>query len=192
MLLNLTKQEMLKRRRLVDGLEPSSSLAAIERTDGISLDAMLLEDLRLWYMNLLDTADPQHLPCRDVKAECTASIVAPAAAIAVTFPAAARRPVSIRIRGWQRSAMILGHEHYDAVLRRQFNPYTAAAAGSPVAVTVPRARPDTPHQVLVWPKIAGNFIDEATAIIDPGPESYILDESLLPWRMHDSWFMIHD
>lgn len=66
MRLELTKNEMLalwKRRHF---LEPLRADCRIERSDGVDLDAIATEEMRLWYLKQLAEAPPDMLAPSDL------------------------------------------------------------------------------------------------------------------------------
>ena len=182
MLLNLNVSELLEYRRTMAGLEPALLDFTVERMDGIDISHIIAMRLRNWYLNLLDTAPAALLPVRDVASQ---AIVAPGqlnGTSIVTLPDGARRPVAIRMAGWNTAVPVLGVECLDRVVLLQNNPFTAATASYPIAV----ADAASITGVLVFP--SAQAVQQATAVMDPGEGTFILDESLIASMPLENFF----
>lgn len=182
MKITLTKTEMLKRRRIAGGLEPLLADCAIERTDGIDVDAILADELRKRYLDLLDRGDRSLVAADNIAA--TASCVSDGDELAggarVSLPALCRRVFDIQLRGWSRAVEVRPADEAEAIISRQQNPYTAASAAHPVAVFAGGAVAGSVPDILAWP--AGGTHPQAvavTAAIDPGEDYYTMDEAAL-------------
>lgn len=55
-MITLTRQEMLAQWKLRRALEPLRADCTAQRNDGIDLDRYLTEEMRSWYLRMLDTA----------------------------------------------------------------------------------------------------------------------------------------
>lgn len=101
--------------------------------DGIDLRRLAADEMRSWFMNLLDTAPRELLDPDDI------SDVAPVperladGRLAITLPESCRRVVGVRLAGWERSATILT-DRESAAARRQCSPMSRAGSHCPVAV----------------------------------------------------------
>lgn len=76
MTVKLTKEEMLRRRRIADGLEPLRTDCTIARTDGIDIDAYLATELRRRYLHLLDHAPRELLATENLSGDTDSRKVA--------------------------------------------------------------------------------------------------------------------
>ena len=180
MTVKLTKEEMLRRRRIADGLEPLRTDCTIARTDGIDIDAYLATELRRRYLHLLDHAPRELLATETLSGDTDSRKVAldETEGAQIDVPGRARRVFGIRMRGWQRAAEVLPAERLDEVVARQRNPYTAATAWRPVAVFTSGDSTGCTGPILAWP-LTGLYpeVEELVAVCDPGEEFYILDEA---------------
>lgn len=173
MIKRFTKEEMLLRWKRAYGLMASPALSGI--SDLNSLDALLLDEIDLWYDRLLLTADPSLLPREDVAAEAEAIWLTSNCA-EVPFPARGVRPVRLRMQGWTHDVTL-----FDAPssLRAQMQ-----------TLQWGRATPRTPVAVLFPGRLEAHGFENAdTAVIvrlemvvRPADDTYVLDTSLLPRR----------
>lgn len=175
MMLRITKEEMLKRRRIAAGLEPLRSDCSVERTDGIDIDAMLESSMRQAYLKLLDTAPP-HLVASTGLMASTELVPGSGNGTLVTLPASCRRAFTVRLSGWELAADVLPSSQAMHVIGRQLNPFTRATPAAPVAVLMPGDEGGAQQKIMAWPAGA---TAEITAAIDPGDHIYILDEAAL-------------
>ncbi len=172
MLVTLTHSEMLRLWRAAAGLEPMRADCTVERVEGIDANAMIEPRMRTWYLRLLDTADPALLPTADVRDEIVLSPCREHAAATAVLPERARRLLELRLTGWLNPARpcLPPEERLRGLLAR--NPYCAPGAVHPVCCVAGR-------RLHVAPFEAGDIVDVAIAVVDEGPDSYTLDESLL-------------
>lgn len=180
MKVTLSKEEMLRRRRLLGGLEPLRHDCTIEQSDGIDVDALLEAQLRAWYLNLLDTAPAELLAPDNISATVTA-VAADGGGVKLTMPAMCRRVFDVQLKGWQRAVKVLPASECERVAALQQNPYTAATAMRPVAVLMPGATGGKAAAVLAFPTPGGASpqVALATAVLDQGESIYSFDESAL-------------
>ena len=68
MKLVLTKEEMLKRRRIAGGFEPLRTDCTVEDTAGVDINAVLESELRAKYLHLLDHGPVEMLAADEVAA----------------------------------------------------------------------------------------------------------------------------
>lgn len=170
MLASFTSSEMLRLWRVAAGLEPLRADCTVEIVEGIDTDAMILNRMRAWYLKLLDTAPAQLLPVADIAPDLHLAH-APGGAATATMPARARRIIDIRLSSWMQPAE--PHTDTAAVLRLAANPYCAPGPHSPACTA-------TGRHLLLTPACAHtDTVVRAMAVTDPGPETYILDETLL-------------
>ena len=172
---------MLKYRRLSGGLEHLRSDCNIEQSDGISVDNLLEQQVRAWYLNLLDTA-PRHLLAPDnISTTVTASLISEgdAGGARITLPAMCRRVFDIQLKGWHRPVEVLPESEVSHVISRQLNQYTAATDSNPIAVFIPGEIRGISPQVIAWPTTATPQVLVLTAVLDQGKDSYSFDEAAL-------------
>lgn len=175
MMLRLSKEEMLKRRRIAAGLEPLRTDCSVERTDGIDINAMLESQMRQAYLNLLDTAPP-HLVASTGLIASTEPITGSKGTL-ITLPSSCRRVFTVRLSGWDLAAEVKPPSESMRLIGRQLNPYTRATSAAPAAVLMPGDEGGTQRKIMAWPAGA---TAEITAAIDAGEHLYILDEAALP------------
>lgn len=171
MTLTLTKSEMLALWRRVHGLDPLRADCTVEAVDGIDIDAWLEPKMRRWYLRQLDTASPALLPVRELARSC--SVAATSSALSpVTLPDGVRRVISVKLQGWKRPVEPLAWVDAAPRLARLASPFCQPGPCEPMAVI----RAD--GALLVAP-VKVPAVESLRAIIDPGPETYIIDETLL-------------
>ncbi|MCM1067801.1 MAG: hypothetical protein NC418_09550 [Muribaculaceae bacterium] len=182
MKISLSKAEMIERRRRALALDPLRTDCTIERTDGIDVDATLEQELRRWYLNLLDTAPRRLLAPENIagRLACSTSGEGAAKAAVIELPSNCRRVFDVKLDGWTHAVEVLPHSELSRVLACQNNPYTRATASCPVAVLGAGGADGRCADILAWPIVdlfpAASIV---TAALDPGPELYTLDESAL-------------
>lgn len=153
---------------------------AVEYTDGIDVDRLLEQELRAWYVNLLDTAPPEMLAPENIAGSTSAQAHIVPGAARISLPENCRRVLDIKLKGWSMAVKVLPSEHYQEMVRHQTNPFTASTIASPVAVMAPWSPDGVSAAVVAWPP--GSIqpqVETLTAICDPGPDKYILDETAL-------------
>lgn len=172
MIKTYSRSEMLVLWRRAAGLEPLRSDCTVDRTDGVDVDAMIEPRMRSWYLQLLDTAPVELLRVEDVAAEVvtTANVGRPGAL--GTLPPRVRRLVSIRQTGWKTATVPVGAAEGAERLRRSLNPFLAPGPQTPLCVVLGRSMELQPFE-------DGDVVVSARAVTDPGPATYVLDESLL-------------
>lgn len=167
----MTRSEMLACWRRALAIDPTPAGCTVAMFEGIDTDAVIGHHMRQWYLRLLDTADPALLPVDDIARDTTLAAAADSAT--VILPADVRRVVDIRLQGWARAVAPLARDSPEAVRRlaRMASPYARPGAGEPLAVQLP-------GRLFVAP-VDMPVISSLRVIRDPGPDTYILDESLL-------------
>lgn len=176
MKITLTKEELRRRLRLLAGLEPARSDCAVEYTDGLAIDSLLDSRLRAWYLDLLATADMSLLAPSDISSTVRLTDGGSGGS-AIALPAMCRRVAAVRLGGWTRATNVLPPTEAATVVRRQGNPFLAATADSPVAVELPGGDAGASGGILAWPP--SDSVELLTAVLDPGPDSFIMDETAL-------------
>ncbi len=171
MMLRLSREKMLERWMLFRGLGPVRGDAAVVRTDGLDLERLMEDEMRRWYVRLLDEADARLLPTDDVAGEATLKTDGAGGAV-IALPERARRGLGLRMSHWKREAVIAAEGSAEA--RRQDNRLARGGAWRPVAIAMPGGC------LRVTDIAAAGAVAELRAVVDPGPATYIFDESLFP------------
>lgn len=133
MLKTYTQSEMLAywKRRL--GLRTSTALG--DATDMTELDRKLLDDIDIWYEDLLAEAPASHLPVEDVADEASGYYISDNAA-EITPPERGVRLLSLKLSDW-RQAETESYSVYSDIGRLQRNRLTRATAEEPVVLHRP-------------------------------------------------------
>lgn len=171
----LTHNEMLSRWMLHCGYEPLRADATVVRADGIDLERLMGQQMRSWYLDLLDTAPREMLVTENVALTLTVESRPDGSAL-ITLPEDCRRIFSIRLEGWTREAQITTPD--TPLGRRQANPLLRAGCDSPVAV-------DNGRQWRLYspPPSRPVVVADAIGVMRPEAGVYRLDEralSLIP------------
>ncbi len=165
-----TQSQMLALWRRALGFDTLRTDCSIEVFDGIDLDTVILERMRRWYLGLLDTADPSLLPISEI---ATSLVPEAAGSIGVSMQLSEihRRIVAVHAASWNYA--VAPSEPDYAAMRLQFSssPYARPSSGSPLAWV--RA-----GVLSLAPCKLGEALS-IRAVVDPGPDMYILDDSLL-------------
>ncbi len=171
MIVNLNLNQILEYRRIAAGLRFLRTDCTVERVDGIDVDSTAAASLRLRYLQLLDTAPAHLLPTADI-----ASQIAVSAYGTAYLPASCRRLLNIRLSHWRLPAFPVSRADFNLSPRRRrvLNRYCAPGPVEPLAVTEPDG------SLSLWPFSPSGSVVRAIAVIDPGENSFSLDESLLP------------
>lgn len=163
---------MLKLWRMAAGLEPLRADCTMERVDGIDLSALIEPRMRAWYLQLLDTAPLHLLPVEDVARDIAVEFCGMHEGAAGILPSSVRRLLEIHVTGWNAHAVPCSPDTQPRRHRLALNPYSAPGIQHPLCSLSGR-------RLHMQPFEAGDIVDHALAVSDPGPESYILDDSLL-------------
>lgn len=175
MRIELTKEQILKRRRISGGLEPLRADYTIELTDGIDVNTILLTELRNWYLDLLANGDRGLLATENLASAVT--LVAMDGGLRIEVPDNCRRMFDVRLNGWNHVVAIRPSDEFERIKAMQQNPFTAATANNPVAVFLPGNMGGKTADIAVWPGSSG--ISLAVGVVDPGENLYIMDEMAL-------------
>ncbi len=168
--ITLTSDEMLERWRLYRAMEPLRADCVVERTDGLDIDTILRIQMRAWYLDLLDFADPVRLAPVDVAPRSMLLPEADGSAV-ITLPPDCRRLLELKVEGWEIPATLTVPGTQLAL--EQMNPYTRGSCHAPVAV-VNRFR------CRIYPLPSpGAAIEWALAAVAPADGSYSMDDSAL-------------
>ena len=171
---------MLEHCRKAGGLEPLRTDCSVEVSAGIDLNGHLELMLRKWYLDLLDTGDRELVAADNIAASVTAALnEGDTGGAVLTMPALCRRVFDVKMRGWATGTTVLPASEYGRVASLQLNPFTAATAAFPVAVSLPGATAGRAADVAVWPATASPRAEAVVAALDPGADYYTLDERAL-------------
>ncbi|MDE6277240.1 MAG: hypothetical protein K2M06_03945 [Muribaculaceae bacterium] len=176
MKITLSKNEMLGRFRLAGGFEHLRSDCTIEATAGVALDALLAEQLRRRYTELLSEGPRELLVVEDMSATAGEASYHSGGTGVVRLPADCARLFEISLEGWERPAAVAPAEALEALLMRGDNAYTAPTAERPSAAMGADGR-----TVYVHPASGSRKITLARGVRDPGPDKYTLEEAGLSW-----------
>lgn len=170
----LSKAEMLTLWKQRRHLAPLRADCIIARSDGVDVDSMCIADMRAWYLDLLRYGPRELLAPEDI-ARRSSCVVAPDGVAEIPLEADVVRVLSVRLSGWTAEATVETDPHA-AAARLQRNPFSRGGACWPVAVSVAGSGVLRVYGPVVR---AGTPVDLLEAVIDPGPERYILDEAAL-------------
>lgn len=158
---NLTQSQMLeiwRRKRMV---EPLRLDCTVSRTDGPDVDAILTEEMRSWYLDLLDNAPISKLAPVDITATCKIDVLSDGRLV-ITAPDGCRRILSVWFTGWDCPVNVA-----DEAAMNNFNPYQQR----------PAAYRLTPDRIAVGG--AQGSLRQVFAAMDISPVVYIFDDSAL-------------
>ena len=183
MKITLTQAQMLSLWRRAQGLEPTAAAVSLEQWESIDTEAQLALRMRQWYLRLLDTGDETLVATSDISAQISLRRVGEGV-YAATLPSACRRLLRFNITDDCGTSMVMptiediSEKAVTRYRRRRANPWGASAF-------VP-ARAIVRGQSLIVACGCGAggaetlpVVSEAHAVIDPGDETYVLDEAAL-------------
>lgn len=125
----------LWRRKL--GLLTDDCGCVITRHDGISLDALIADHIRIWYARLLLTESPSQLPIRDMAADVVTARRNGDNCIEIELPPKGLRPVAVQLSDWTEPVgVFLSPDSSEAL--RQRSPRLGATPRHPAVVVVGR------------------------------------------------------
>lgn len=159
---SLTRNEMLNLWRNLRMAEPPRLDCAVERTDGPDFTAWLEAQMRAWYLRLLDCGDLRHVCPIDV---ASTAIVMGAELKTIEASPSARRILSVEFSGWDAPVPVNASE--SQVRAAAANPYWRRPLVAAIA----------PNRAIVAG--ARGTLKALNAILDPGPDSYVFDDSAL-------------
>lgn len=119
-----------RRRRY---MEPVRDDCTIERVDGVSVDQLLMDEIRQWYARLIDTAPAELLATEDVANEVTMEVISGTGAVRLTLPDDVRRVISLTIEG-NPVAVLPVKDDNQPLKALQSNPFTRGGRMRPVAL----------------------------------------------------------
>lgn len=161
---------MLELWRRSLGFAPRRAGCSVTVYEGVDYDDLIERRMRQWYLHLLDTADPRLLPTADLASKAAVSIGEDSDWAVVALPDEARRPLSVRLRGWLADAKVITPLEADHAVARMASPYAKPGPRTPLAVF-------DGHSIRVTPRTG--IVDSLIAVVDLGEDEYILDSSLL-------------
>lgn len=168
-----SKAEMLelwKRRHLL--VSPRTD-GVVTRHDNVEVDAMCIEAMRLRYVELLATAPVRLLVPQDVALNAKLARTYQGTGY-LTVPDNVVRVLWVKLSGWERAAQVT--EADPALRRLEGNRYACGGVAAPVAVT--RSKGAVELFALPYSQSLP-LVESVTAVVDPGPELYVMDEELL-------------
>ena len=174
MKLNLNKAEMLAQWMLRRHLEPVRADCRVERSDSVDLERVCAAEMRAWYLELLATAPAALLSPRDVAGEAEAEASADGYSVEVWLPENVVRPLSVRLAGWHRGAVVRLPGGADE--RRCASRFGAGGIAEPVAFLEPDGR----LRLFSRPSLRrAPVVEYLEAAVDTGEELYSFDERAL-------------
>ncbi|MDE6334692.1 MAG: hypothetical protein K2L77_08615 [Muribaculaceae bacterium] len=168
-----TSSELLTLVRQRLGLSTTRADASVAEWEGVDTDALLRQHMRSWYLHQLDTAPPALLSISEIARQCSLSAVGQSHHL-ILLPSDCRRVLAVQLQGWQRHVQPVCHDSPEGtlLLRRLASPYARPGTGCPSAIMMADGR------IAVAP-VDIPAIQSVRAIVDPGPDSYVLCPSLL-------------
>ena len=168
---SFSSSEMLAYWRRALGFDTSRPDCDISIYEGIDVDGIIRVRMRQWYLRQLDTALPCMVNHEDVASRCS---MAPSKHVAdaalITLPADARRPMSVKLSGWEVPAPVVTPSEAAQRIKRMASPFGRPGCCDPLALK-------TEAGIEVYP--ARGTLQSLRAVVDPGEDLYILDEFLL-------------
>ncbi len=169
-MITLTHHQMLAEWRRVLGLAPALTGCTVEIVGGINLEPDISRAMRIWYLAQLDTAPLHLVPHRDIASQAT--LIRGQQLARVSLPASVRRVVSVRLSGWHAAAAPVAADTAAPRIARLASPFGRPGNAQPLAAFLPEG-------LAVAPAAPDAVVESLIAVVDPGPETYVLDESLL-------------
>ncbi|MDE6310519.1 MAG: hypothetical protein K2L96_01715 [Muribaculaceae bacterium] len=176
MKITLSKGEMLERFRLAGGFEHLRSDCAIEATDGVDINALIEEQLRRIYTELLLTGPRELTAPEEFGATMKDAAYLGTNTGLVELPADVVRVYEIKLESWETTADVKDAEEAEALKMRADNQYTAPTTRYPAAATGSDGR-----TIVVSPAGSPRTVSMARGVRDPGPDKYTLEEAGLSW-----------
>ena len=172
--MRLTHDQMMALWRRARGLESVRTDCSIELYEGVNLTAALATEMRLWYLNLLDTAPLCHLTLTDVARRLKVSGGGRRGVWRVDLPPDVRRMVSVTLDNGATAIVLQTDDAPTRVELMSANPFALPGADAPVA-----RRCADGSLLILADTAAAPVIKSAMAVSDPGDEFYELNESAL-------------
>ena len=153
-------------------LQPAHYGCAIERTDGIDIDELLLIHIRKWYASLLLSAPDGIVPVEDVKDRLSV-MVADNGVVTAMVPPECVRPVEWKLKAWQKSVTLFLQPNVPEAAYLH-NEWTRPGICDPAAV-------DYGNRILLFTLPDGELpiFDMARCVVRPANGKYIFHASVL-------------
>lgn len=170
-LITFSESEMLDYWKTRLHINPARRDCSIENDDGTDLDNFLIQQIRLWYANILTTAHPSQLPQKDL-ANTITMLVSNSLVARIKIPEEAIQPVLLKLSSWENPvSQFYSPDSFMATL--QYDEFTRGRQKSPVAIILP-------NEIIMYSaKTQLDFLGQAIFTIRPTQGTYILAESLL-------------
>ena len=170
--ITLTESGMLDLWKQILHLELVVPGCAIERNDGIDLDAWLLTHIKMWYAKLLATAPIEWLPVENVMADVVLT-ADDQGVVTAQAPPQCVRPVEWRLAGWRHSVTRFTSAD-DPRTAIQQNALTRGRANNPAIV-------DAGDHLLLYSAMPGvaPVLERALCVVRPADGSYSLHRAAL-------------
>lgn len=171
----LTHDQMLMHWRRAQGLEPSRTDCTVEQFEGIDFTLQLATRMRQWYLDLLDFAPENLLSPRNMAASATVEATSPGV-WRVTLPENVRRVFRVSLQDTIGPFPVIPFGGYEArhALTMAQNRYNRGCPAVPVVL-------GERNNLLIFNGTESQQPQPIMIIcaVDPGDESYELDESAL-------------
>lgn len=170
--MRLDEGEMLNLWKTIMHLQPVRRDCAIERDDGIDVDALLLVKIRQWYANLLLSAPEGVVPVEDVKDQLSL-MMADNGVVTAIVPPECVRPVEWKLSAWKKSVtLFLQPDVPEAAYLH--NEWTRPGVCEPAAV-------DYGNRILLFSLPEGELpiFDMARCVVRPADGTYAFHASAL-------------
>ena len=163
MKLTLTESDMLEIWRRACAIEPLRLDCTADRTDGPDVDAILVDRMRAWYLDLLDNAPLSKLVQIDCVDSASVSFSPDSGLAVVSAPESCRRIVSVRFSDWNFPVAVID----SPVPRSASNPFCRRPAAFRIA----------PDRIAVIG--TSGSLSELKCILDISDKMYVFDNSAL-------------
>lgn len=171
----LTKDEMLALWKQRHYLEPLRADCQVSRSDALDVDARCLQDMRAWYLNLLQHGPDDWLASEDVGQQCQI-VVSPDGVAEIELPENVVRVLWVRMPLWRQECRVeTDAQSVKALL--QGNPFSRGGIDNPAAVCLPGSRVLRIYSPMLR---AGSAVDHIEAVVDTGPDCYRLHPAVIP------------
>ena len=172
--MKLSHSQMMALWRRAHGLEEQRLDCSVELFEGIALEAALASDLRKWYLNLLDTANPRFLTLTDISDRLTLTATGRRWVWRAELPVDVRRVFALVLDDGTEVKVLQPGDPETRAERLAANPYAAPCRAAPVARV-------TEHHTIMLTMRAQEMprLAKVLAVTDPGDETFEFDESAL-------------
>lgn len=170
--MELSESEMLDLWKTMMQLQPAHYGCAIERTDGIDIDELLLIHIRKWYASLLLSAPDGIVPVEDVKDRLSV-MVADNGVVTAMVPPECVRPVEWKLKAWQKGVTLFLQPNVPEAAYLH-NEWTRPGVCDPAAV-------DYGNRILLFTLPDGELpiFDMARCVVRPTNGKYVFHASVL-------------